>query len=96
MKCFLFFIEGKSVKGSQESVGLFGEILITLQPYNKNMMTTMKKTIFGLIFAVAFSMMVACGNTTPAATTTADSTGVDTVLVDSAALDSVAADSLAL
>ena len=45
MKCLLFFFDGKSVKGSQESVGLFGEIPITLQPYNRNMMTTMKKTI---------------------------------------------------
>lgn len=56
----------------------------------------MKKTIFGFIFAIAFSMIVACGNTTSATLATADSTGVDTVLVDSAALDSVAADTIAL
>ena len=55
----------------------------------------MKKTIFGFIFAIAFSFAVcSCGNATDSTTDAVDSTAV--VAVDSLAADTVAVDTVAV
>lgn len=49
----------------------------------------MKKTIFSVMFAIAATMFVSCGNATSAGAGV-DSTAVDTTVVDTVAADSVA------
>lgn len=58
----------------------------------------MKKTFFGMMFAIMFGMALSsCGNgAATVASTDVDSTAVDTVLVDTLVVDSVAADTVAL
>lgn len=56
----------------------------------------MKKTIFGMTFAMMFGMaLVSCGNATGSATDV-DSLAVDTALVDTMAVDSMSVDSVAV
>ena len=58
----------------------------------------MRKTIFGFMFAIMFSMALGSCNCGGAGNTTdVDSTAVDTTVVDSiAVVDSLAADTVAL
>ena len=58
----------------------------------------MKKTFFGMMFAIMFGMALSsCGNgAATVASTDVDSTAVDTVMVDSMAVDSVVADTVAV